>query len=82
MKRKKENSVVKTFTNFDVGLSSDEDELTKIEEKTNPMMKVKEDKKEEEPIEWEYYTETDSEEEKKKSSDGSSDLSDTEEETE
>ena len=73
---------MKTFTNFDVGLSSDEDELTKLEQKNNPLMKVEEDKKEEEPIEWEYYTETDSEEEKKKDSDETSDYSDTEEDYE
>ena len=73
---------MKTFTNFDVGLSSDEDELTKLEQKNNPLMKVEEDKKEEEPIEWEYYTETDSEEEKKKDSDETSDFSDTEEDYE
>ena len=73
---------MKTFTNFDVGLSSDEDELTKLEQKNNPLMKVQEDKKEEEPIEWEYYTETDSEEEKKKDSDETSDCSDTEEDYE
>ena len=77
-KRKNENSVLKTFTNFDVGISSDEDELTKLELKNNPFKNAEEEKKEEEPIEWEYYTETDSEEEKKKEEvSESSDYSDT-----
>ena len=81
--RKSENGVIKSFTHFDAGLSSDEDVLTKAEEESKRAAPgkggEKEESKQEEEDEWEYYSEDEDPEEEKVASDEGAEDDDSEE---